>query len=143
MLPKHKTPPRLQQLPHLLHHTIQILHCTQHLNTQYSIQTPLCNPLFSQNIAVFDATREKLVLILETSFLDLYGNLISILGVGVDGVYDVYEGWIVAVNLVAWSGAQFKNLAFSSADEGGDTSGVFIGDKALGCARESVYNRLD
>lgn len=46
------------------------------------------------------------------------------------------------MNLIPWSGAQFKDFAFSGADKGGDTGGVFIGDKALGCARESVCNRL-
>jgi hypothetical protein len=55
-------------------------------------------------------------------------------GVGVNGVYEVYEGWIVAVDLVAWSGAEFEDFALSGADKGGDTGGVFIGDKAVGCA---------
>jgi hypothetical protein len=59
-------------------------------------------------------------------------------GVGVNGVYELYEGWIVALDLVAWSGAEFEDFALSGADKGGDTGGVFIGDKAVGCARDLV-----
>lgn len=60
------------------------------------------------------------------------------MGVGFNGVYELYEGWIVAVDLVAWSGAEFKDFALSGADKGGDRSSVFIGDKAVGCAQELV-----
>ena len=60
------------------------------------------------------------------------------MGVGVNGVYELYEGWIVALDLVAWSGAEFEDFALRGADKGGDTSGVFIGDKAVGCARDLV-----
>jgi hypothetical protein len=63
-------------------------------------------------------------------------------GVRVNGVYKVYEGWIVAVDLVAWSGAEFEDFALSGADKGGDSGGVFIGDKAIGCARELVCRGL-
>jgi hypothetical protein len=63
-------------------------------------------------------------------------------GVGVNGVYEVYEGWIVAVDLVAWSGAEFENFALSGANKGGDRSGVFIGDKAVGCAPNLVCRGL-
>jgi hypothetical protein len=59
-------------------------------------------------------------------------------GVGVNGVYELYEGWIVALDLVAWSGAEFEDFALSGADKGGDTGGVFICDKAIGCARDLV-----
>jgi hypothetical protein len=55
-------------------------------------------------------------------------------GVSVNSVYEVYEVGIVAVDLVTWSGAEFKNFTLSGADEGGDRGGVFIGDKAIGCA---------
>ena len=64
------------------------------------------------------------------------------MGVGVNGVYEVYEGWIVAVDLVAWSGAEFEDFALSGADKGGDRGGVFIGDKVVGCARELVCRWL-
>jgi hypothetical protein len=63
-------------------------------------------------------------------------------GVRVNGVYEVYEGWIVAVDLVTWSGAEFEDFALSGADKGGDRGGVFIGDKAIGCARELVCRGL-
>jgi hypothetical protein len=63
-------------------------------------------------------------------------------GAGFNGVYEVYEGWIVAVDLVAWSGAEFEDFALSGADKGGDRGGVFIGDKAVSCARELVYRGL-
>ena len=56
------------------------------------------------------------------------------MGIGVNGVYEVYEGWIVALDLVAWSGAELEDFALSGADEGWDTSGVFKGYKAIGCA---------
>jgi hypothetical protein len=46
------------------------------------------------------------------------------------------------VNLVAWSGAEFEDFALSEADKGGDRGGVFIGDKAVGCARELVCREL-
>lgn len=57
-------------------------------------------------------------------FLELCGNVVSKVGVGVNGVYEVYKGWIVAVNLVAWSRAEFENFALSRVDEGGDNGGV-------------------
>ena len=60
------------------------------------------------------------------------------MGVGVNGVYELYEGWIVALDLVAWSGAEFEDFALSGADKGGDTGGVFKGDKTVGCARDLV-----
>ena len=60
------------------------------------------------------------------------------MGVGVNGVNEVYEGWIVAVDLVAWSGAEFEDFALSGADKGGDRGGVFIGDETAGCAPELV-----
>jgi hypothetical protein len=138
MLPKHKAATRLQQLPHLLHHTLHVTHRAQHLDTQYSIQTPLCNPLLSQDLAVFDTTRYEFVLILETTLLGLCGNVVCIVRVGVNGVYEVHEGCIVALDLVAWSRAEFEDFPFRRADKGGDTGGIFKGDKAAGCARESV-----
>jgi hypothetical protein len=46
------------------------------------------------------------------------------------------------VDLVAWSGAKFEDFALSGADEGGDRGGVFIGNKAVGCARELVCREL-
>ena len=58
------------------------------------------------------------------------------MGVGVNGVYEVYEGLIVAVDLVAWSGAEFEDFALSGADKRGDRCSVFIGDKAVGCTKE-------
>ena len=64
------------------------------------------------------------------------------MGVRVNSVYKVYEGWIVAVDLVAWSGAEFENFALSGADKGGDRGGVFVGNKAVGCARELVCRWL-
>jgi hypothetical protein len=63
-------------------------------------------------------------------------------GVGVNGIYEVYEGWIIAVDLVAWSRPEFEDFALSGADKGGDRGGVFIGDKAVGCARELVCKGL-
>ncbi len=64
------------------------------------------------------------------------------MGVGVNGVYVLYEGWIVALDLVARSGAQFEDFASSGADKGGNTGGVFKGDKAACCARELVCSWL-
>ena len=46
------------------------------------------------------------------------------MGVGFNSVYEVYEGWIVAVDLVAWSRDQFEDFALSGVDKGGDTGGV-------------------
>jgi hypothetical protein len=63
-------------------------------------------------------------------------------GIGVNGVYKVYEGWIIALDLVAWSGAELKDFALSRADKGGDTGGVFKGNKAVSYARELVYRGL-
>jgi hypothetical protein len=65
-------------------------------------------------------------------FLELCGNVVSKVGVGVNGVYKFYAGWIVAVDLVAWSGAEFENFTLSGVDEGGDNGGTFIGDEAVG-----------
>ena len=56
------------------------------------------------------------------------------MGIGVNGVYEVYEGWIIALDLVAWSRAELKDFALSGANKGGDTGGVFKGNKAVGCA---------
>ena len=64
------------------------------------------------------------------------------MGVWVNGVNEVYEGWIVAVDLVAWSGAEFKDFALSGADKGGYRGVIFIGYKAVGCARGLVYRGL-
>jgi hypothetical protein len=55
-------------------------------------------------------------------------------GVGVNGVNEVYEGWIVAMDLVAWSRAEFEDFALSGADKGGYRGVVFIGYKVVGCA---------
>jgi len=60
------------------------------------------------------------------------------MGVGVNGVYELYEGWVVALDLVAWSGAEFEDFAVSGADKGRDTGGVFKGDKAVSCPRNLV-----
>lgn len=65
------------------------------------------------------------------------------MGVGVNGVNEVYEGWIVAVDLVAWSRAEFEDFALSGADKGGYRGVVFIGYKVVGCARELVCRGLD
>ena len=46
------------------------------------------------------------------------------------------------MDLVAWSGAEFEDFALSGADKGGDRGGVFIGDKAVGCALELVCRGL-
>jgi hypothetical protein len=54
-------------------------------------------------------------------------------GVRVNGVYEVYEGWIEAVDLVPWSGAELEDFALSGVDKRRDRSSVFIGDKAVGC----------
>jgi hypothetical protein len=40
--------------------------------------------------------------------------------------------------LIAWSGTEFEDFALSGTDKGGDTGGVFIGDKAVACARDLV-----
>lgn len=67
-------------------------------------------------------------------FLELCGDGVPKVSVGVDAVYEVYKGWIEAVNLVAWSRAEFEDLALSSADKGGDNSGIFVRDKPVGSA---------
>ena len=64
------------------------------------------------------------------------------MGVRVNGVYEVYEVGIVAVDLVARSGTEFEDFPLSGADEGGDRGSVFIVDKAVGCARELVCRGL-
>jgi hypothetical protein len=43
-------------------------------------------------------------------FPELCSNVVSIVGIRVNGIYEVYEGCIVAVDLVAWSGAEFEDL---------------------------------
>jgi hypothetical protein len=113
------------------------------LNAQHGIHTPLGDALTSQNIAVFNTTYYKLVLIFEIKFVDLCSDGIFIVWVGVNGVYEVYERWIVAMELVAWAGAEIENFALSGADEGRDTGGVFIGDETVGCERELVYRELN
>jgi hypothetical protein len=65
------------------------------------------------------------------------------MGVRVNGVYEVYEGLVVAVDLVAWSGAEFENFALSGLDERRDNGGVFKGDEAVGWACELVCRGLD
>jgi hypothetical protein len=62
--------------------------------------------------------------------------------VGVNGVYEVYEGWIVALQLIAWSRPEFEDFALSGVDKRLDNGGIFKGDKAVGCARELVYTGL-
>jgi hypothetical protein len=131
VLPKYKAAARLQQLPYLPHYTLHIPHRTQNLNTQYGIHTPLCNPFASQDLAFFNTTRQELVLVLEVKFLNLCGDLISIVRVGVNGVYEVYERWIVAVDLVARPRTELKDFASSRGNERGNTGGVFIGNKAV------------
>lgn len=42
------------------------------------------------------------------------------------------------MDLVAWSGAEFKDFALSRADKAGDRGSVFIGDKAVGWQQELV-----
>ena len=143
MLPKHKAAPRLQQFPHLPHHTLWIAHRTQYLNAQNGIHTPLGDPLTSQDIAVLNTTYYELVLILEIKFIDLCSDCIFIVWVGVNGVYEVYEGWIIAMELVAWAGAKIEDLAFSGANKGRDTGRVFIGDEAAGWARELACMGFD
>lgn len=64
------------------------------------------------------------------------------MGVRVNGVYEVYERRIIAVDLVAWSRAEFKDFSSSGADKRRDTGVVFISDKAAGFARESVGRKL-
>jgi hypothetical protein len=58
--------------------------------------------------------------------------------VGFNGVYKVYEGWVVTVDLVACSRAEFENFAVSRADKGGDNGGVFKGDEAVSCTHKLV-----
>jgi hypothetical protein len=113
------------------------------LDAQHSIHTPLGNPLTPQNLTVFNTTHYKLVLILEIKFVDLCSDGLFIVWVGVDGVYEVYDGWVIAVELIAWAGAEIENFALSGADKGRDAGGVFIGDEAVGCARALVYRELN
>jgi hypothetical protein len=105
------------------------------LNAQNGIHTPLGDPLTSQDIAIFNTTYYELVLILEIKFIDFCSDCIFIVWVGVNGVYEVYEGWIIAMELVAWAGAEIEDLALSGANKGRDTGRVFIGDEAVGCER--------
>jgi hypothetical protein len=63
-------------------------------------------------------------------------------GIGVNSVYEVYKGWIVALDLVAWSRAKLEDFALSGADKRRDTGGIFIGDKTVGYARELVYRGM-
>jgi hypothetical protein len=132
MLPKHKATPGPQQLPYLPHHTPHIPHRTQYLNTQNGIHTPLLNPLTSQNLAVLNSTGQKLILTLETHFLKLGRNFISVERIGFDGVDKIYSSWIVAVDLVSRSRTQFEDFAMRRANEGGDAGGVFVRDETIG-----------
>lgn len=136
MLPEHKTPPRLQQLPHLLRHTLHIPHRTQHLYTQHCIQTPLYDSLSSQDLTVFNSTRYQLVLILQIEFLELCSNVVCVVQIGLNSIDEVYVGWGEALELVAWSWAKFENFAASGVEEGGDDGGVFVGDEARGWVSE-------
>ena len=45
--------------------------------------------------------------------------------VGINSVYVFYEGGTVAVDLVAWSGAEFEDPALSGAEQRGDNGVVF------------------
>ena len=63
VLPEYELAPGFEQLPHLLHHVLWILYCTQNLNAQNGIQTLLRDSFSSQNIAVFNATSYKSILI--------------------------------------------------------------------------------
>jgi hypothetical protein len=59
--------------------------------------------------------------------------------VGINTVDEVYEGWRVAVELVAWSGPDFEDLAGSGAEEGRNDGGVFVADEARSCTKELVF----
>jgi hypothetical protein len=111
MLPEHEAAAWLQQLPHFPHHTLHIPHRTHYLHAENSIHTPFRDTFSSQNFAIFDTTCKKLVFILEIEAYDFRGDVISILGVGVNGVYILYKRVIVALDLVSCPGAEFKNLA--------------------------------
>lgn len=47
------------------------------------------------------------------------------------------------MDLVASTGAEFEDHAPSGAEEGRDTGGVFMGDKAGGCAPELVRDGVE
>ena len=66
-------------------------------------------------------------------FLELCGNVVSKEGIRVNGVYEVYQGLVEAVDLIAGSRAELENFALSDLDERGDRAGVFICDEAAGC----------
>ena len=68
--------------------------------------------------------------------------MVRVAWVGINGVYEVDDGWIVALELVAWSRAEFEDFASSGVDQGLDTGCVFIRDKAVGCGmRVSMFVR--
>lgn len=65
-------------------------------------------------------------------FLDPRGNFISVLWVRVHGIDEVYLSLVVALELVAWSRAEFEDFPLRGPDEGGNNSGILKGDETIG-----------
>ena len=66
MFPEYELAPRLEQLPYLLHDTSWVLYSTEYLNGEHGVQATLCDPFFSEDIAVLNTAGYKRVLVLET-----------------------------------------------------------------------------
>ena len=64
MFPKDKLSTRLQKFPTLSHHTLDISHRTQNLNTQNRVHTPLYNATALEHINIFNPTVQQRVLAL-------------------------------------------------------------------------------
>jgi hypothetical protein len=135
VLPEYKTPAWFQQLPHLPHHHSHIPHSTQHLNAQHRVQAPLFNSLVLQDIAVFNAACQELVLVLQMELLELGGDVGCVHRARLHAVDEVHGGQVVAVQLVARAWAELEDGAVCSADERGDYRCVLEGDEAVGCAQ--------
>jgi hypothetical protein len=65
-------------------------------------------------------------------FFDPRGNFISVVGIGIHGIYEVYARLVVALELIPWSGAELQNFTMGDLDQGGNNGGILEGDEAVG-----------
>lgn len=105
MLPKDEFASRFEQLPDLLHHSLWIPYRAQNLDTKHGIHTAFGDPLLPQNIAVFNARNNELVLVVQAVLLHLGMYAVLVAGVGLDAVDLVDARRVETVDLIAWSRA--------------------------------------
>ena len=78
---------------------------------------------------------------MKIELLELRSNVDPVVEARFNAVYVFYKRGIEAMQLIPRSGAELENLAMGGADERGDAGGVFVGDKAVGCARDLLLRR--